>query len=81
MNGEIRTEIEDPNSGRRLIQRYDPVFRHCTVFCPPHREAIAIEPWTAIPNPLALAEQGVDTGLRVLAPGETFTAKVEIWVE
>jgi aldose 1-epimerase len=81
VNGEIQTMIEDPISGRRLIQRYDPVFRHCTVYCPPHREAIAIEPWTAIPNPLALAEQGVDTGLQVLAPGETFSARVEIWVD
>jgi aldose 1-epimerase len=80
-NGEIRTEIGDPNSGRRLIQRYDPVFRHCTVYCPPHREAIAIEHWTAIPNPLALAEQGIDTGLQVLAPRETFSTRVEIWVE
>jgi aldose 1-epimerase len=80
-NGQIQTVIEDPNSGRRLIQRFDPVFRHCTVYCPPHREAIAIEPWTAIPNPLALVEQGVDTGLQVLAPGGTFATRVEIWVE
>jgi aldose 1-epimerase len=81
VNGVIETVIEDPISGRRLVQRADPAFRHCTVFCPPHREAIAIEPWTAIPNPLALAERGVDTGLRVLAPGETFSARVEIAVE
>jgi aldose 1-epimerase len=81
VNGEIRTEIEDPNSGRRLIQRFDPVFRHCTVYCPPHREAIAIEPWTAIPNPLALAEQGIETGLQVLAPGESFSTRIDVWVE
>jgi aldose 1-epimerase len=80
-DGQVQTTIEDPNSGRRLIQRYDPDFRHCTVYCPPHREAIAIEPWTAIPNSLALSEQGVDTGLQVLVPGEMFATRVEIWVE
>jgi aldose 1-epimerase len=81
IDGKILTIIEDPNSGRRLVQRYNPVFRHCTVYCPPHREAIAIEPWTAIPNPLVLAGQGIDTGLKVLAPGETFATKIDIWVE
>jgi aldose 1-epimerase len=81
LDDQVQTTIEDTNSGRRLVQRFDPVFRHCTVFCPPHREAIAIEPWTAIPNPLALIQQGVDTGLQVLAPGEMFVTKVEIWVE
>jgi len=80
-DGKIQTTIEDPNSGRRVIQRYDPVFRECVIYCPSHREAIAIEPWTAIPDPFVLSDQGFDTGMRVLAPGESLRMGIEIRVE
>jgi aldose 1-epimerase len=80
-DGEIQTTIEDPNSGRRVTQRSDPIFRECVIYCPPHREAIAIEPWTGIPDPFALSEQGFDTGLQVLAPGESRAMRIEIGVE
>jgi galactose mutarotase-like enzyme len=80
-NGAIQTTIEDPSSGRRITQRCDPIFRECVIYCPPHREAIAIEPWTSIPDPFALSEQGFDTGLQVLAPGESVAMRIEIRVE
>lgn len=79
--GAIQTTIADPSSGRRVIQRVDPVFRECVIYCPPHRQAIAIEPWTAVPDPFALAARGVDTGLQVLSPGESVSMEIEIRVE
>jgi aldose 1-epimerase len=80
-DGQVQTVIADPVSGRRLVQTFDATFRDCIVFTPPHREAIAIEPYTCVPNPFALEAAGVDTGLRTLAPGEEFTARIEIRVE
>ncbi len=43
---------------------------HCVVYTPPHRQAICVEPYSCAPDALRLAEQGIDAGLRVLAPGE-----------
>ena len=76
--GQVQTTIDDPGSGRRLIQTFDASFPHCVVFTPPHREAIAIEPYTCIPNPFNGEAAGVQTGLQVLGSGESFAATVQI---
>ena len=73
------TSIEAP-CGRRLTQTFGDAFRECVVYTPPHREAICIEPYTCVPNAHRLAESGVSTGLRILEPGESFDAWVEIRV-
>lgn len=72
------TTISDPQSGRSIVQRFNNIFRECVVFTPPHREAICIEPYTCVPGGFSLASRGVDTGLKVLAPGQSFTGRVEI---
>ncbi len=77
-DGQVATTIEDPGSGRTLTQTFDASFRHCVVFTPPHREAIAIEPYTCVPNPFALEEAGVRTGLQVLDAGQSFAASIHI---
>ena len=79
--GSVETSISDLESGRRLVQRFDDSFKNCVVYTPPHREAICIEPYTAVPNPFHLEKQGMASGLRFLASGEKFTANVEISVE
>jgi aldose 1-epimerase len=63
-----------------VTQRFDQSFRECVGFTPPHREAICIEPLTCTPNCFALTQQGVDAGLRIVPPGGSFTAQVEISV-
>jgi len=47
------------------------------VYNPPHREAFCIEPYTCVPDPFALEARG----LRVLAPGEQFQARIDIEVD
>jgi aldose 1-epimerase len=70
--------IADPGSGRRLVMTFDDTFRECVVYNPPHRQAICIEPYTCLPNPFELQQQGIDTGLRVLSPGKSARAQIEI---
>lgn len=70
--------IEDPESGKQLRLAFDRAFRECVVFTPPHREALCIEPYTCVPDALRLEPRGIDAGLRVLAPGESFPARVDI---
>jgi aldose 1-epimerase len=76
--GWCRAEVHDPGSGVTIAERFDGAFRECVVFTPPHREAICIEPYTCVPGAFDLAQQGHDVGLRVLPPGGSFAAVVEI---
>lgn len=70
--------IVDRQAARSLSIAFDRAFRECVVYNPPHREAICIEPYTCVPGAFALAESGLDAGLRLLAPGESFTAKMVV---
>jgi aldose 1-epimerase len=79
--GRVTCRIDDPTNDRRLSVVFDEVFRECVVFNPPHREAFCIEPYTCVPDAYALAEQGIETGLRVLGPGESFQARVDLRLE
>ena len=71
-----QASIEDPASGRRLTISFDAAFKNLVIFNPPHREAICIEPYTAVPNALELEQKGVAAGLTVLQPG----AETHYWV-
>lgn len=70
--------IADPTSGRTLRIAFDRAFRECVVYNPPHREAICIEPYTCVPGAIEMTRRGIDAGLRILAPGESLTARVRI---
>lgn len=76
--GIVRTEINDPHTGRILELTFDDAFAQCVVYNPPHREAICIEPYTAAPDAFTLEAQGVKTGLKMLQPGESFKTRFEI---
>jgi len=80
-DGFFTVTLRDPEAGRTVWMRCSEVFRQCVVFTPPHRQAICIEPYTCVPDPFALEEEGVDTGLRILAPGESFEGWVAVGIE
>jgi len=77
----VRTSIEDPHTGRKLTQTFDRSFAACVVYNPPHRQAICIEPYSCIPDTYALTSRGQDAGLRILAPGASHQATIEIRLE
>jgi aldose 1-epimerase len=68
--------IRNPNSGLVMTIRFDRAFRECVVYTPPHREVICIEPYTCVPGAAAMKDPAA-AGLRTLAPGESFEARVE----
>jgi aldose 1-epimerase len=78
--GASAASIHDPASGLAMTQRCDNTFRECVVYTAPHRQAICIEPLTCVPNCFELAGRGVDAGLKIVPPGGSFTARVEISV-
>lgn len=75
-NGRTAATIDDPQSGCRLVISWDEALRECVIYTPPHREAICIEPLTCVPGAILLQPRGIDAGLRVLAPGESFRTEV-----
>ena len=77
-SGKVLCRIDDIAAGRRLLLEFDELFRHCVVFTPPHREAICFEPYTTVPDAFSLAERGIETGLRVLKPGESLQANIDL---
>jgi aldose 1-epimerase len=79
-NGIVRTELADPRSGRRVVQMFDAAFKQCVVYTPPHREAFCMEPYTCVPNAIQLQAGGIDTGLQILQPGESFATTIRIAV-
>ncbi len=66
--------------GRPLRLFCGPEFRDLVVFNPPHRQAFCVEPYTCTTDAVHLQARGIDAGWRVLDPGATWTAVVELWV-
>lgn len=79
-DGRVRTSITDPETRLAVEQVFDAAFAACIVFTPPHRQAIAIEPYTTLPNPFELLDQGADPHLLTLAPGEQWRGRIDIRV-
>ena len=77
----LQMRIDDPENGRTLRQTCIGPFRECVVFTPPHRETIAIEPYTAAPTTFDLEARGFDAGLQVLDPGASTAMQIEIRFE
>lgn len=80
-DGQIETIVEDPRSGVRLRQSFTDDHHFCIVFTPPHREAIAIEPYTGSPDLFRAPEIGLDPHLGLLEPGEEWRTRVKISLE
>lgn len=52
-------------------------YREVVLFTPPHRQALAIEPYTCPTDAINLTKRGMEVGWQSLPAGETWTATVE----
>lgn len=77
--GELRelAVLSHPQAAGRLRVLADASFRELVLFTPPHRRAIAIEPYTCSADAANLAARGIDSGWRVLGPGQNWQSVVE----
>ena len=57
-----------------------PAFRELVVFTPPHRQAFCVEPYTCTTDAINLQARGIDAGWLTLAPGQRWSAVVEMRV-
>lgn len=77
-DGLVHATIEDPSSGLVVEQTFPPAYRNAVVWTPPHRGAVAVEPWTTVPNAFELSARGIDTGLIELPPGGRWESRITI---
>lgn len=71
-------EIIDEQNHCRMTIEFDQTFRECIVYTPGDRGAICIEPITCVPDPFRLADEGIDTGLLVLEPQQSFEYRISL---
>ncbi len=57
-----------------------PAFRELVVFTPPHRQAFCVEPYTCTTDAINLQARGIEAGWLTLAPGQHWSAVVEMRV-
>ena len=69
-NGKIQSVVMDARSGVQITQTTDSVFREWVVFTPPTRASVCLEPYTCVTDAVNLQQQGLDTGWRVMKPGD-----------
>lgn len=66
----------------RVTVSVSPAFRELLLFTPPHRKAVAIEPYTCASDAANLDARGIDAGWAVLPPGAKWPLVVEYrWTE
>ena len=70
-----------PEQDLSLAITADPLFGHLVIYIPPGQDFFCVEPVSHVNDGFNLAERGVaDTGVRVLAPGESLRGAVRFAV-
>lgn len=75
-------QIEWPEAGLALHIAADPVFGHAVIYVPPGKSFFCVEPVSHANDGMnRMAKGAEDTGVRVLAPGETLAGEIRFAVE
>jgi len=77
-DGLAHTYVDDAATGIRIEQTFPPSLRNCVIYVPEHHEAVAIEPWSCVPNAFALESQKIETGLDIIPPGDSWATRIVI---
>lgn len=79
-NGSVNCQLTDPSSNLTVQQRCSRDFREIVAFTPPWATAVCLEPYTCVTDAINLQQKGIDAGLQILPPGETWEGRIEIEV-
>ncbi len=77
-DGAYVARIRDPHCQREISISFAGDWKAAVVYNPPHREAICVEPYSCIPDPFSLEQRGIESGLKILQPGEQSRYSVDI---
>lgn len=76
--GVVTCRIIDGEAGLQVVQTCNDAFREVVAFTPLWTSAVCLEPYTCTTDAINLQQQGVDAGLRVLGPGQSWQGWIEI---
>jgi aldose 1-epimerase len=77
-DGASACTLSDATGTISLTVAAGPSFREWVVYAPPTRPTICFEPYTCPTDALNLNERGLDVGIIVLEPGETWSDWMEL---
>lgn len=75
-DGVISCWLRNKATNLKLTVTSDQNFNYYVLYAPKEHAFICIEPYTCIANAYNLANSGIETGLRILQPNDTFKAKI-----
>ncbi|HID55907.1 TPA: aldose 1-epimerase [Candidatus Poribacteria bacterium] len=80
-DGLVRCFIDDKGMKLKTVVEAERAFREIVAYTPPRGGAICFEPYTCPTDAPNLASKGLDVGLILLEPGESFKGTVRFAVE
>jgi aldose 1-epimerase len=78
--GRFECRIGDPQAGLEVVQECSNDFREIVAFTPPWSTAVCLEPYTCVTDAINLQQRGIDAGLNVLPPRDSWTGLIDICV-
>ncbi|MBL8817660.1 MAG: aldose 1-epimerase [Planctomyces sp.] len=72
--------IIDEKAGVQIEQYCSAGFREVVAFTPPWSSSVCLEPYTCVTDAINLYARGIDGGLKVLEPGQSWQGWIEIEV-
>ena len=70
--------VMDERAGLQVTLTCPPIFREIVAFTPPNRSAVCLEPYTCPTDAVNLQARGLNTGWRVLRPGQEFHTWIDL---
>jgi aldose 1-epimerase len=75
-----RAGLRQPEKNLEVQVLTSPSFRELVLFTPPHRQAVALEPYTCATDAINMQQRNIDAGLLVLQAGQSWSGVVEFVV-
>lgn len=75
-HGPSEVVYTDPGTGVQIVIRSDSVFRELVIYAPLFRDIVCLEPYTCVTDAFNLQAKGIDAGMIVLEPGQSWTGTI-----
>lgn len=75
-NGSSEVVLTDPGTGVELAIVSDSGFRELVIYAPLFRDIVCLEPYTCVTDAFNLEARGIDAGMIVLEPGQSWSGTI-----
>ena len=74
--GPSEVVFTDPGTASEIAILSDSVFRELVIYAPLFRDIVCLEPYTCVTDAFNLEARGVDAGMIVLEPGQSWSGTI-----